>query len=144
MPRALALLLALLSLTTSASSETMPGAPIAAQATPFAPGHTDNRLIRSLTGGRAVHSTALTCCKICSVGKACGETKFAGDADIAVGANPRGFGTQIPFRSHGIPPLPAIRIWARSAERGSTDRPSEPPDRMVGLDPKLEAVNDCY
>jgi hypothetical protein len=71
MPRALALLLALLLLTTSASSETAPGPPAAAQATLFTPSRTDNRLFRSLTGGGAVHSTALACCKICSVGKAC-------------------------------------------------------------------------
>jgi hypothetical protein len=70
MPRALALL----SLTTSASSETVPGPTTAVGATLFTPGHTDNRLFRSLTGADGVHSTAVSCCKICSVGKACGET----------------------------------------------------------------------
>jgi hypothetical protein len=74
MPRALAFVLALLSLTASASSETPPGPPAAAQATLFTPAHTDNRLFRPLTGGGSVHSTAVACCKVCSVGKACGNT----------------------------------------------------------------------
>jgi hypothetical protein len=74
MPRTLALLLDLLSLTTYASSETAPGPTAAAHATLFTPAHTHNRLFRSLTGGDSVHSTAAACCKICSVGKACGNT----------------------------------------------------------------------
>jgi hypothetical protein len=74
MPRALAFVLAPLSVTASASSETSPGRPAAVQATLFAAARTDNRLFRSLTGARAVHSTAVACCTICSMGKACGET----------------------------------------------------------------------
>jgi hypothetical protein len=63
MARTLALLLDLLSLTASASSETSPGSTATAQAILFTPAHADNRLFRSLTGGGAVHSTALACCK---------------------------------------------------------------------------------
>jgi len=70
MPRALALLLALLSLAPYAR----PGPTTAVQATLFTPAHTDNGLFRSLSGAGAVHSTALACCKVCTVGKACGET----------------------------------------------------------------------
>jgi hypothetical protein len=74
MARTVAFLLTLLSLTPYASSETAPGPTSAVQATLFSPGHTDNRLFRSLTSGGAVHSTAVACCKVCSVGKACGNT----------------------------------------------------------------------
>jgi hypothetical protein len=74
MARTVALLLALLSLTASARPETSPGPPAAVPATLFSPGHTDNRLFRSLTGAGGVHSTAVACCKVCSVGKACGNT----------------------------------------------------------------------
>jgi hypothetical protein len=74
MARTLAILLTLLSLAASASSETAPGPTVAAQATVFTAAHTDHRLFRSLTGAGAVHSTAAACCKVCSVGKACGNT----------------------------------------------------------------------
>jgi hypothetical protein len=79
MLRALALLLALLSLTASASSETSPGSTAAAQAILFTSAHTDNRLFRSLTVAGAVHSTAVACCKVCT-------ESLAGNADVAVGA----------------------------------------------------------
>jgi hypothetical protein len=85
MPRALAILLALLSFTASASSETSPGRTAAAQATLFTPAHTDNWLFRSLTGEGAVHSTAVACCKVCSVGKACGNTCISRDKTCHVG-----------------------------------------------------------
>jgi hypothetical protein len=74
MARTLALLVALLSVTTYASSATSPGLTAAVPATLFAPAHTDNWLFSSLTAGGAVHSTALACCKVCSVGDACGNT----------------------------------------------------------------------
>jgi len=73
MARTLALLLALLVLAASANSETPPADGCRPSAL-FAPVHTDNRLFRSLTGGSAIHSTARSCCKVCSVGKACGNT----------------------------------------------------------------------
>jgi hypothetical protein len=63
--------LALLALTTS---ETAPGPTAAVPATVFTTAHMNNQLFRSLTGGNSVHSTALACCKVCSVGKACGNT----------------------------------------------------------------------
>jgi hypothetical protein len=88
MARTVTLLLALLSLTTSAISETAPGQTAAVQTTLFAPGHTDSRLFGSLTGGGTIHSTALTCCKICSVGKACGNTCVSRDTTVSTPENP--------------------------------------------------------
>src|ERR1700716_2379268 len=85
MARTLALLVALLPRTAPVSSETAPGPPAAAQATLFTPAHTDNRLFRSLTGAGAVHSTAAACCKICSVGKACGNTCISRNKTCYVG-----------------------------------------------------------
>jgi len=85
MARTLVLLLALLSLTASASSETSPGPTAVTQVTLFTPAHTDNRLFRPLTGGGAVHSTATACCKICSVGKACGNTCISRNKACHVG-----------------------------------------------------------
>jgi hypothetical protein len=75
MPRGLAFFPTLLSLTTSASSETSPGPMAAVHATLLTPARTDNRLFRSLTGAGAVHSTAVACCKVCSVGKPAGIPK---------------------------------------------------------------------
>jgi hypothetical protein len=85
MARTLALLLALLSLTTAASSEISPGPPAAVQATLLTSAHTDNGLFRSLTGGDSAHSTAVACCKICSVRKACGNTCISRDKTCHVG-----------------------------------------------------------
>jgi hypothetical protein len=83
----LALLVALLSLTTAASSETPPGPTAAAQATLFAPAHTDNRLVQSASIQRFPHSmrAALACCKVCTVGKACGNTCVSRNKTCHVG-----------------------------------------------------------
>jgi hypothetical protein len=67
-------MLALFALTTSASSETAPGSAAAAQVTLFARGSTDYRLFSLSTGAGAVHATAVACCKVSSVGKACGNS----------------------------------------------------------------------
>jgi hypothetical protein len=85
MARTLALLVALLSLTTSASSETAYGPSTVGQATLFTEAHTDNRLFRSLTGAGAFHSTAVACCKVCSLGKACGNTCISRNKTCHVG-----------------------------------------------------------
>jgi hypothetical protein len=68
-------LVALLSLTGTAHSDTPPF-PTALQTTLFTQAHPDNGLLRSRALADSAHSTpvALTCCKVRSVGKACGNT----------------------------------------------------------------------
>jgi hypothetical protein len=68
--------MALFALTSAAQSETPPAPTAAIHDALFTPAPADNRLLRSLTVRGAVHATpaALTCCKVCSVGKACGNT----------------------------------------------------------------------
>ena len=75
MPRALAFVLALLSLTSSASSETAATQSNTYPVALFAAYHPDNRVVQSLSlqGSHSTH-VALVCCKVCSVGKACGNT----------------------------------------------------------------------
>jgi hypothetical protein len=85
MARTLALLLVSLSLTASASSETSPGPTAVTQSPLFAPAHADNRLFRSLVGTGTRHSTAVACCKVCSVGKACGNSCISRDKTCHVG-----------------------------------------------------------
>jgi hypothetical protein len=76
MLRALAFLLARLSLSAPASSETAPK-PVDAQSTSIlATPHNANRLLQSLGVQSSQQSTppAQSCCKVCTVGKACGNT----------------------------------------------------------------------
>jgi hypothetical protein len=76
MPRMLVALVALLSFMGAAHSETPPPT-VAVHAALFTPAHTDNRFLKSRAApadsARSM-PVALTCCKICSVGKACGDT----------------------------------------------------------------------
>jgi hypothetical protein len=76
MARILVALLAFQVMTSAAHSETPPTAAAAIHTALFTPAPADNRLLRSLTVPSSAHSTpaAHTCCKICSVGKACGNT----------------------------------------------------------------------
>jgi hypothetical protein len=87
MPRILVALLAPLLLTSAAHSETPPTSPRAGHAVLFASTHPDNHLIRSLAASGSAHSApaALTCCKVCSVGKACGNTCISRDKTCHVG-----------------------------------------------------------
>ena len=76
MPRILIAVLALLSLTGAARKDTLPSPTDVVHATLFNPAHPDNRLLQSRTAAGFAHPTpvALSCCKVCSVGKACGNT----------------------------------------------------------------------
>jgi hypothetical protein len=80
-------LVVLLALTGSAYGETPPHAPAADHAVLFASAHPDNHFIRSLAASGSAHSTsaALACCKVCSVGKACGNTCISRDKTCHVG-----------------------------------------------------------
>ena len=87
MPRILIALLALLSLTSAARSDTPPGRTADNHAALFNPAHPDNRLLRSRAIASPAHLTpvALTCCKVCSVGKACGNTCISRNKTCHVG-----------------------------------------------------------
>jgi hypothetical protein len=87
MPRILIALLALLSLTSAARSDTPPSPTAVVHATVFNPAHLDNRLLRSPTAAGIAHPTpvALSCCKVCSVGKACGNTCISRNKTCHVG-----------------------------------------------------------
>jgi hypothetical protein len=83
MLRALTFLVALLSLATTASVQPVP-APLD---TLFAQPHTGTTLLQSLGVGGSHVSTppAQSCCKICTVGKACGNTCISRDKTCHVG-----------------------------------------------------------
>jgi len=87
MLRTLLTVLALLSLTASANSETAPITVRTHSATPFDTSHTGGRLLQSLGVQDCRHSTPapLACCKVCSVGKACGDTCISRDKTCHVG-----------------------------------------------------------
>jgi len=87
MPRILVALLALLSLTTVARSDTPPSPTEVVRATLFSQVHPDNRLLQSRTAAGIAHLTpaALSCCRVCSVGKACGNTCISRDKACHVG-----------------------------------------------------------
>lgn len=61
--------------------------PAASAAPWFAQGHPENRLLRSIApGGKAnSNATPLACCKVCSVGKACGNTCISREKTCHVG-----------------------------------------------------------
>jgi hypothetical protein len=86
MPRIFIALVALLALIGAAHSETPP--PMTAlKAALFTQAHPDNGLLRSRTLAGSARSTsiALTCCTVCSVGKACGNTCISRDKTCHVG-----------------------------------------------------------
>ena len=85
MPRTL-VVLAFVVFVGRAYGETPPPPATTAHASLFTPAHTDNQLVRSRAAGSA-HSTpaALACCKVCSVGKACGNTCISRDKTCHVG-----------------------------------------------------------
>jgi hypothetical protein len=76
MPRILIALLALLSLTTSAARSDTPPNPTADNDALFHQAHSESRLLRSHATASPAHLTpvALSCCTVCSIGKACGNT----------------------------------------------------------------------
>jgi hypothetical protein len=76
MSRVLIALLALLSLTSAARSDTPPNPTGKIHAELFNQAHPGNQLLRSRTAAGFTHPTpvALSCCKVCTVGKACGNT----------------------------------------------------------------------
>ena len=83
MPRTLVVLVVFSSLTTAASAQTAPWF----LNTVFAQPHTQSRLLQSLgvTGPRLSTPLAQSCCKICTVGKACGNTCISRDKTCHVG-----------------------------------------------------------
>jgi len=87
MTRVLVAVLLLLALTSAAHSDTPPSSTDVVHATLFNPAHADSRLLRSRTVQESVHasSVSLTCCKVCSVGKACGNTCISRDKSCHVG-----------------------------------------------------------
>ncbi len=87
MPRILTAVLALLSLTSAARSDAPPSPTDVAYATLFSQAHPDNRLLRSRTdaGLARPNPVVLTCCRVCSVGKACGNTCISRDKTCNVG-----------------------------------------------------------
>jgi hypothetical protein len=87
MPRILVALVALVSLSGAVYADT-PTVPAAAvHSALFTPTHSDNRFVRSLAVPGSAHSApaALTCCKVCSVGKACGNTCISRNKTCHVG-----------------------------------------------------------
>jgi hypothetical protein len=87
MPRILVALMALAALMGSAYAEPLPVSPAAGHATLFILSHSDSHFVRSLAASGSAHSTpaALACCKVCSVGKACGNTCISRDKTCHVG-----------------------------------------------------------
>jgi len=82
--RTLLALLALLWLTAAAFSDTPPSPTTDAHAPLFHQVHSQSPLLRSVTPRGAEHP-ALSCCKVCSVGKACGNTCISRDKTCHVG-----------------------------------------------------------
>jgi hypothetical protein len=76
MPRILVALLALFSISGVVYADTTPAPTLAVHAALFPSARPDNHFFRSLAARGSAQSTpaALTCCKACSVGKACGNT----------------------------------------------------------------------
>jgi hypothetical protein len=87
MPRIPVALVALLALSGVVHGDPSPAPANAALSVLFTPINADNRLIRSLAASGAAHSTpaALACCKVCSIGKACGNTCISRDKTCHVG-----------------------------------------------------------
>jgi len=84
MIRLLLACLAMLWLTAPAYSDTPPSPTTDAHATLFLPVCSESALLRSVTHQGSGH-TALSCCKVCSVGKACGNTCISRNKTCHVG-----------------------------------------------------------
>ena len=86
MPRIHVVLVALVALMSIAHSETPPPT-TAPQTSLFTQAHPDSGLLRSRAFANSARSTpvALTCCKVCSVGKACGNTCISREKTCHVG-----------------------------------------------------------
>ena len=84
MPRILVAVLALLSLTSAARSDTPPSPTTDVHAPLFNQTRPDRPLLRSVTSRAPSHSAAVTlsCCKVCTVGEARGNSHNA-LADLA-------------------------------------------------------------
>jgi hypothetical protein len=80
-------LVALLALSGAVYSATPPPPVAAVHAAVFTLAPIGNHFLRSLAASGSAHSTpaALACCKICSVGKACGNTCISRDKTCHVG-----------------------------------------------------------
>jgi len=87
MIRNLTACLALLLLSAAARSDTPPSPTDGVHATLFTPAHPDNRLLGSRMAAGIARPTpaALSCCKVCTVGKACGNTCISRDKACHVG-----------------------------------------------------------
>jgi hypothetical protein len=87
MLRILAVLLALLALTGIAYAEAPATSSPGVQVTLFTHAHSENGLLRSRAFADSSRSTpvALACCKVCSVGKACGNTCISRQKTCHVG-----------------------------------------------------------
>jgi len=87
MPRMLVALVVLVVLSSTAYSETPAAPATAVHAALFTPAHTENRFLRSRALADPARSipVALACCKVCSVGKACGNTCISRDKTCHVG-----------------------------------------------------------
>jgi hypothetical protein len=84
MLRALAILVTLLSLTLSASAQTAPD--LAATPFPAPPANAHLLQVFGVSGSPLAPPTAQACCKVCTVGKACGNTCISRDKTCHVGA----------------------------------------------------------
>jgi hypothetical protein len=76
--------LVLLCLNAPAHSDTPPGPTADPHATLFHQTRSESALLRSLTPRGSGHP-GLVCCKVCSVGKACGNTCISRDKECHVG-----------------------------------------------------------
>jgi hypothetical protein len=87
MPRIPLTLVALVAFMGAAHAETPPVPTAAVPTTLFTLPHSDSHFVRSLAVPGTAHSapTALACCKVCSVGKACGNTCISRDKTCHVG-----------------------------------------------------------
>jgi len=84
MIRTLFACLALLCLSAPAFSDRPPIPTADTHATLFHHEHSESAVLRSVTARGSEHN-ALSCCKVCSVGKACGNTCISRDKTCHVG-----------------------------------------------------------
>jgi hypothetical protein len=87
MPRVLVAAVWLLALSSAARSDKPPNPTDVVRVTLFDQARPDNRLLRPRVIASSAHSTpvALSCCTVCSVGKACGNTCISRDKTCHVG-----------------------------------------------------------
>lgn len=74
-------------LTASANSASVPDPGLARPPLFVTAPHTDNRILRSIGVGNSLKSApaSLGCCKVCSIGKACGDTCISREKTCHVG-----------------------------------------------------------